>query len=81
MDKRPDYAFNIKAFLTYHFLSIVDVSVDSIAIKYITKCCFVASGNKLTYSRTTDSVLLLSFRVDLAAGSKHVYTFAYGTYS
>ena len=34
-------------------LSIVDVSVDSIAIKYVyfTKCCFVTSGNKLTYRR------------------------------
>ena len=45
-------------------LSIVDVSVDSIAINnnvYFTKCCFVASGSKLTYSRTTDWVLLVDF--------------------
>ena len=40
-------------------LSIVDVSVDSMV--YFTKCCFVASGNKLTYSRTTDWVLLVDF--------------------
>ena len=37
-------------------LSIVDVSVDSIAINMC-----VPSGNKLTYSHTTDWVLLVDF--------------------